>query len=64
MNAEEQFEEIRGVLAETANIQREQVKPLLVHAKLLAEHDERLERIGRHLEVLIDIVDGMIRKPK
>ena len=64
LTPEEQFAEIRATLAETVRIQREQAKQLLTHAKLLAEHDERLERIGRHLEVLIDIVDGMIRKSK
>jgi len=61
---DDQLADIHATLAETADIQRQQAKQLLTHAKLLAEHDERLERIGRHLEVLIDIVDGMIRKSK
>lgn len=62
MTPEEQFAEIRATLAETAEIQRNQARELLAHAKAIAEHDERLERIGRHLEVLINIVDDMIRK--
>ncbi len=60
----EDIAQIRATLTEAAQIQRDTSKQLLTHAKLLAEHDERLERIGRHLEVLIDIVDGMIRKGK
>jgi hypothetical protein len=34
-------------------MQREQASKILTHAKLLTEHDERMERVGRHLEVLI-----------
>ena len=56
-----QFDEIRGLLAETMHIQREQARTLLMHSKIIVKHDERMERIGRHLEMLIDVVDGLIR---
>jgi hypothetical protein len=58
----EEMQQVRGTLIDTVNIQRDQAKHLRTHAKLLAERDERLERIGRHLEVLVEIVDGVIRK--
>ena len=45
----DQFDEIRGVLAETARIQREQASVLLNHPKVMAGYDERMDRIGRHL---------------
>ncbi len=71
-----QFDDIRRILAETAEIQRQQSVVLKDHAHLLAEHDERMvrhdermadhdermERVGRHLEVLISVVDDLIRE--
>ena len=62
MTPDEQFAEIRATLTETADIQRAEAKQLFTHAQLLADHDERLERIGRHLDVLIDLVRGRIRR--
>ena len=60
---EDRLSRIEAALAESADLHRQAGKMLLTHAKLLAEHDERLERIARHLEVLIDVVDGLIRRP-
>jgi hypothetical protein len=34
---------------------------LLKHYEILAEHDERMERTGRHLEILANITDELIR---
>jgi hypothetical protein len=71
MSPEERFEEIHAVLAETAQIQREQAGVLLTLSKKVAEHDERMERIDeqderirRHLEVLIAVVDDLVRGKK
>ena len=57
----DQFDQIRSILTETASIQREQARALLAQSKRMLEFDEGMDRIRRHLEVLIDIVDGMIR---
>jgi len=60
---------IEAALTESAELHRQAGKVLVTHANLLAEHDERLERlerlerIARHLEVPIDVGDGMIRRP-
>ena len=62
MTPEERFNQIEQALVQTAELQRKQAAVLLTHAKAIAEHDERLERIGRHLEVLINILDDLIRK--
>ena len=62
MTPEERFEAIESALAESAELHRQQSRVLLTHAQTIAEHDERLERIGRHLEVLINIVDDLIHK--
>ncbi len=63
-----EFEELRELLRETMIIQNQQAKVLLNHSEMLAEHerrmaafDEQMGRIGRHLEVLSDIADGLIR---
>ena len=32
---------------------------LLRHSEILAEHDERMERVGRHLEVLAGKCDDL-----
>ena len=58
------FAEVHDIFNEVAQIQRQQASEILKHAKLLSEHDERMDRIGRHLEVLIDLVDSMIRREK
>ena len=70
MTPEERFKHIEEMLAEAAAIQRDQARVLAMHSKMLVEHDERMqrmdeanERIQRHLEVLIEIMDGLIRKP-
>jgi len=76
MNPEERFNYIEAVLAEIVEIQREttntmrqQAKVLKAHAQAIVEHDERIierdermDRIERHLEVLIQITDGLIRE--
>ena len=55
------FEEMRELLKEIVIIQNQQAKMLLRHSEILAEHDERMERIGRHLEVLASMTDDLIR---
>ena len=49
--------EIRAILREVALLQDQQAKALLRHSEVLAEHDERMDRIGRHLEVLANVSD-------
>ncbi len=34
---------------------------LLKHSEIRVEHDERMERVGRHLEILSNISDELIR---
>jgi hypothetical protein len=55
------FEEMRELLKEIVIIQNQQAKMLFRHSEILAEHDERMERIGRHLEVLASMTDDLIR---
>jgi hypothetical protein len=60
--------EIREIIRNVA-IQQDQIaRVLLRHSEILieqdrrmAEHDERMERVGRHLEVLAQITDDLIR---
>src|SRR6266542_3707875 len=47
---EQRFADFQDVLSQIVNLQREQASKILTHAKLLTEHDERMERVGRHLE--------------
>ena len=56
-----EFEEIREMLKDIVVIQDQQAKMLLKHSEILVEHDERMERVGRHLEVLSNISDELIR---
>ena len=55
------LEEIRGLLKDIVIIQDQQAKVLLRHSEILSEHDERMDRVGRHLEVLAGICDDLIR---
>ena len=50
------FNEIRAILKEVAIRVDQHDKILLRHSEILAEHDERMERVGRHLEVLANVV--------
>jgi hypothetical protein len=56
-----EFQEIREMLKDIVVIQDQQAKMLLKHYEILAEHDERMERTGRHLEILANITDELIR---
>ena len=56
-----EFEEIREMLKDIVVIQDQQAKMLLKHSEILVEHDERMERVGRHLEILSNISDELIR---
>ena len=58
-----EFEEIREMLKDIVVIQfqDQQAKVLLKHSEILVEHDERMERVGRHLEMLSNIGDELIR---
>jgi hypothetical protein len=56
-----EFDEIREILRDIVVIQDQQAKMLLKHSEILAEHDERMDRVGRHLEVLANITDDLIR---
>jgi hypothetical protein len=56
-----EFEEIREMLKDIVVIQDQQAKMLLKHSEILVEHDERMERVGRHLEILANIGDELIR---
>jgi hypothetical protein len=56
-----EFEEIREMLKDIVVIQDQQAKMLLKHSEILVEHDERMERVGRHLEMLSNIGDELIR---
>ena len=56
------LDEIRAVLKDIVVIQDQQAKMLLQHYTVLAEHDDRMERVGHHLEVLATISDDLIRK--
>ena len=58
---ENEMDEIRELLKETVIIQNQQAKVLLRHSEVLAEYDERMERVARHLEVLANITDDLIR---
>ena len=58
---DEEMDEIRELLKEIVIIQNQQAKMLLRHSEVLAEHDERMDRVGRHLEVLANITDDLIR---
>ena len=40
------------MLKDIVVIQDQQAKMLLKHSEILVEHDERMERVGRHLEIL------------
>jgi hypothetical protein len=55
------FEEMREILKDILVIQDQQAKMLLKHSEILVEHDERMDRVGRHLEVLASISDEPIR---
>jgi len=53
------FEDIREILHETVMLQRRHADVMRQHAKAIIQHDnaiavidERLDRVGRHLEVL------------
>ena len=50
------------MLKDIVVIQDQQAKMLLQHYTVLAEHDDRMERVGHHLEVLATISDDLIRK--
>ena len=56
-----EFQEIREMLKDIVVIQDQQAKMLLKHYEILAEHDARMERTGRHLEILANITDELIR---
>jgi len=56
-----EYEEIRETLKDIRDIQNQQAKMLLRHSEILVEHDERMERVGRHLEALANITDDVIR---
>jgi hypothetical protein len=56
-----EFQEIREMLKDIVVIQNQQAKILLKHSEIQAEHDERMERTGRHLEILANITDELIR---
>ena len=40
------------MLKEIVVIQDQQAKVLLKHSEIMVQHDERMERVGRHLEIL------------
>jgi hypothetical protein len=50
------FNEIREIIRNVAITQDQIAKVLLRHSEILAGHDERMERLGRHLEVLAGII--------
>lgn len=53
--------EIRATLMETVEIQRQQAKTLRTLAERQAAFQEQLERVDHHLNVLIQVADGIIR---
>lgn len=61
MDGMAEMDEIRELLKEIVIIQNQQANMLLRHSEVLVEHDERMERVGRHLEVLANISDELIR---
>ena len=61
MSFEDQMDEIRAVLADTVMTLQKASEQIKVHAELIAQHDERMDRIERHLEVLVQVADGLIR---
>jgi hypothetical protein len=63
-----EFEEMRETLKETVTILNQAAKMVLHHSEIMAKHDakmaeidERLDRVGRHLELLSTISDELIR---
>jgi hypothetical protein len=68
MTHEEQFDEIRQILSEAVEVQRQQGALMLEHSKAIVELDKRLasldeltKRNATSIEALIDISDGLIR---
>jgi hypothetical protein len=55
------FDEIREIIRNIAILQAQHEKILLKHSEILAEHDERMDRVGRHLEVLANVCDDLVR---
>jgi hypothetical protein len=69
MGSDERFNRIEAMLAEIVEIQREtnsslrqQARVMKMQAQAIVEREERMDRIERHLEVLINITDGLIRE--
>ena len=60
-NGNGNFDDIHEILRKIADRQDRQDAILARHAEILAEHDERMDRVGRHLEVLATICDDLIR---
>lgn len=56
-NGNGSYDDIRDILRQIAETQAQQASILRHHAEILAEHDERMEKVGRHLEVLSNICD-------
>lgn len=63
-----EFEEMRETLRETVAVLNQAAKMVLHHSEMLAKHDakmaeidERLDRVGRHLELLSNVSDDLIR---
>ena len=54
--------EIRATLAETAKIQQQQAKLLRMLAERQDAFQDKLDDTEHHLNVLIQITDGMIRE--
>jgi len=61
MSNEEQMAEIRATILDITEIQRKQARLVRQHSEWIADIDERLERVGHHLEVIVQIADGLIR---
>ena len=61
MNMDEQIAEIRATMLEIVAIQRKQAQLQREQAQHIADIGEQLDRTGHHLEVLVQISDGLIR---
>ena len=70
MNYEAEINSLKDTLVVMAEIQRRQAEVQRMQAENAAEHEKRMKHVeqtlaevGDKLNALVDIVDGVIRKP-